>query len=141
MEENLSGSQRQEIEELVREANSKLAEVGSESAEQSFGLGCLLGGLVIVGIIGFLYIAGTLNIIIASIILVMGLVGVTGVASLSASFARSHRSNETYRLLVGPEIERYQTHKNLSRSDLLDVADEVLSEDAPLRSYLKNSQE
>lgn len=129
-------AESQEMHALIRDSNTRLVEAGSESAEQSFGLSCLLGGLVVVGLIAVLYFAGALNVILASIILVLGLVGLTGVVTLSASFARAHRVRETYRLLIGPEIERYLLHQQISRAEFYQAADEILGEDAPLRAHL-----
>jgi hypothetical protein len=138
MSEEITPAQRQEIIELLQESNAKLVEVGSESAEQSFGLGCLLGGLVIVGITAVLFLAGVMNVIMAALVLVPGLLGLTGIVTLAASFARSHRYKETYRLLVGPEIERCRIRSSLSPDSLVKIAEEVLSEDAPLRFYLSS---
>lgn len=136
MDAQVSAEDREELELLVRESNSKLAEAGSESAEQSFGLGCLLGGLLLGGVILVLSLIGLANIILAAILLVIGVIGVTGVAALWASFARTRRISDTYRLHVGPEIERTLMRRELSRHIFFTIADPLLPEDAPLRSYL-----
>jgi hypothetical protein len=136
MDAEVSAEDREELELLVRESNSKLAEAGSESAEQSFGLGCLLGGLLLGGVILVLSLIGFANIILAAILLVIGVIGVTGVAALWASFARTRRISDTYRLHVGPEIERTLKHRDLPHHVFFAIADLVLAEDAPLRLYL-----
>ena len=43
----LTDPQRQELSELVESANQKLFEAGAKSAEQSFGLGCLVAFLTL----------------------------------------------------------------------------------------------
>jgi uncharacterized membrane protein len=138
MREEQPQSEREELEQLVRESNDRLVEVGSEGAEQSFGLGCMLGGLLVSGLVGVLFMIGLINIIMAMIMLAVALVALTALVTLTASYARSRRVGETYRLLVGPEIERSLKKKDVSYSDFHKIADELLGEDAPLRVYLVN---
>jgi hypothetical protein len=138
MDGSLSAADQAELVSLVEESNSKLVEVGSEGAEQSFGLGCLLGGLLVGGVVLVLYLLGSINIILAMIILAVALIGLTGVVTLSASYARANRVSETYRLLVGPEIERTLKRSEIAPASFYHIADEVLPEDAPLRAYLAN---
>jgi hypothetical protein len=132
----LSESQRKGMEDLINEANEKLVKAGADSAEQSFGLGCALGGLILLGTAGALYLFGVFSLVLTFIVLIMGSLAITGIAVLVASFARNQGVSRRYRITVLPEIEIYLKKNNLSREQFDRLTDATLPQDAPLRSCL-----
>jgi hypothetical protein len=132
----LSDAERGGLIELATGTNEKLVKAGADSAEQSFGLGCALGGLLLLAAASLLYIFGIFNLVLTLIVLAMGSLALTGVAALVSSFARNRSVGINYRSNVMPEIETYLRKNNLSRIQFDRVADAVLPSDAPLRSCL-----
>jgi hypothetical protein len=132
----LSDKERSGLIELAVGANDRLVKAGADSAEQSFGLGCALGGLLVLAAAGFLYILGVFNIVLALIVVVMGSLAITGIAVLTASFARTRSVGINYRSTVLPEIDSYLKKNNLSRSQFDRAAAVTLPQDAPLRTCL-----
>jgi hypothetical protein len=133
---SLSDSQRKGLEDLVAGANETLVKAGADSAEQSFGLGCALGGLIILGAAGALYLFGVFNLVLAFIVLIMGSLAVTGIAVLVASFAKTRGVTLKYRMTVLPEIEIYLKKNNVSQDQFERVVVAALPPNAPLRSCL-----
>jgi hypothetical protein len=127
----------QEMEALIKNANETLAGAGAESAEQSFGLGCLLGGLPLVGGVILLYLWGTFSLIMAFIVFAMGTLALTGAAALLASFARKRRIRTTYLLSIKPEIERYLIKTQIARPEFERAAAVILPSDAPLLGFMQ----
>jgi hypothetical protein len=132
----MSEEQREKIVDVVINANEKMAQAGADRAEQSFGLGCALGALPIATAILVLFLLGIINIVLALILVVMSALALTGIATLVASFARSYGMKDVYKTTVGPEINLFLNTHKVSRDQFKEIADEVLSEDAPLRSAL-----
>jgi hypothetical protein len=132
----LSDAERSGLIELATEANEKLVKAGADSAEQSFGLGCALGGMILLGAASFFYIFGYINIVLALIVLAMGSLALTGIAALVASFARNRSVGINFRSMVLPEIEVYLKKNNLTRIQFDRVAYSVLPSGAPLRACL-----
>lgn len=126
----------QALDEFIIEANAKLAKVGSERSEQSFGLGCTLGLLPVVGMIVVLAVLGVLNLISGFFALAMGALALVGIASLVASLAKKRAIDDTYNYDVRIEIERYLREFSLSRSEFDARAAQILPSGAPLHTYL-----
>jgi hypothetical protein len=132
----MSEDQREKIIEVVMNANEKIAQAGADRAEQSFGLGCALGAIPLAIAILALFFLGIINIVLALILVVMSALALTGIATLVASFARTYGMKDVYKTTVGPEINLFLNTHKISRDKFKEIADEVLSEDAPLRSAL-----
>lgn len=133
----IKDAQREDLKRFVNDANDKLVRAGADSAEQSFGLGCLLGGLLVAALVLGLYLAGLFNLITFLVALVIGVLLLTGVATLAASYARTRTIGWTYRKIVTSEIDGYLSDHKLTRQQFRSMADEILAQDAPLRSYLE----
>jgi hypothetical protein len=131
-----SGESVKPVAELVQEANERLTAAGSESAEQAFGLGCALGAIPGALVVLVLYILNVFNLILAMIVLAILALALTGAAAVLANRARRRREDDTYRLWVEPEIQIYLQKNQLSQADFKRQADEILTQDAPLRAYL-----
>jgi hypothetical protein len=125
-----------DLDHLVDDLNEKLRNAGSVSSEQAFGMGCGLGFLPIVLIAVLLLVFRVINIIQASILLVMGLLAVVGVGMLLASYARTNSIRRVHREIVEPEIGSYLTAHNLSRQDFDAAARLRLAGAAPLLAFL-----
>ena len=133
-------TQLAELKEFIQSANENLFKAGAEGAEQSFGLGCLLGTIPPALLIVVLYMSGVFNLILALIVIVLAALAVTGIATLVSSFARGRSIRETYRKKVGPEIDTFLSRHSLTRLQFDDVAGEILTDSAPLRMYLTHNQ-
>ncbi len=132
----LTAAQRQGLSELAESANEKLVEAGAKSAEQSFGLGCLVFALPLLAIDVLLWIFGVFNLITALLALFMGALAAAGIVTLIAYSARARAAANAYREVVEPEITRYLAAHHLGRAQFDRLASEILSENAPLRMYL-----
>ena len=133
---SLSEEQRQELAQWVERANEKLFKAGADSAEQSFGLGCVIFALPVLGVVLVLWILQVFNLILALIILLMGALVVAGLVTLVAYNARTRAIGDTYRREIGPEIDQYLSEHGYGRPEFEQVAHDLLSTDAPLRSFL-----
>lgn len=124
------------LDDFIVEENAKLVKVGSERSEQSFGLGCTLGILPVVGMIIILAILGVLNLISGFFALIMGALALVGIASLVASYAKKRSIEDTYKYNVKLEIERYLHDYSLDRQEFDTRAYQILPPDAPLQAYI-----
>jgi hypothetical protein len=137
---DLSDFERQDINDLIKKSEETLTRAGSEGAEQSFGLGCLLGGLPLLAVIIILFLTGTLNIIMVFIAVVFGGLGITGAAALMASFARKRRVRDSYTFSVGPEIERHLKKNDIDRVLFDRLAGDITTDESPLRAFIEYQQ-
>ncbi len=83
--DSLSDEQRQELRQLAENVNSRLFQAGAESAEQAFGLGCVVFALPVLILIAVLFFVQVLNLILALIVLAMGRSGCSWVSSIVSS--------------------------------------------------------
>ncbi|RPI23937.1 MAG: hypothetical protein EHM70_21890 [Chloroflexota bacterium] len=127
--------QRIALSELAESANERLEKAGAESAEQSFGLGCALGALPLLAAIFILFITGVFNLIMALITLVTASLVLAGIATLASSFAKARTVRETYRSVIGPEIDTFLNSQQLARTQFEKLVYELLPEESPLRAY------
>src|SRR5512134_2246080 len=79
-----AAAQDPDLVKLVEDANEKLTQAGADSAEQSFGLGCIVFALPLLGIVVLLFIFQVFNLILALIVLSMGALAVAGLVTLMA---------------------------------------------------------
>lgn len=130
------GSFENELQELVERTNQKLVTTGTQAAESAFGLGCSLGtilGLIVIGL-SFLILRTRWTLLA---IITLGIVLVAaGAASILASRAKAAMISGTYRREVEPEIRQFMVDRNLQRSDFDRSADRILGPDDPLRKHL-----
>ena len=103
----ISDDQRQGLEELTGSCNERLVQAGAQGAEQSFSLGCALGGLPLVGGVLLLYVLGVFSFILAFFAFLLGALVLLGITAFISLNAKKHSIAEIYRKEVGPEIQAY----------------------------------
>jgi hypothetical protein len=127
--------QRQGLEELTGSCNERLMSAGAQGAEQSFGLGCALGGVPLAGGILILYVMGVFSFILAFITFVMGALVLLGLTALVSFGAKKRSIAEVYRKEVGPEIRAYLNLHQIQEKQLNQFVYDTLPVDAPLRIF------
>jgi hypothetical protein len=127
--------QRRGLQELTDSCNERLMKAGAQGAEQSFGLGCALGGAPLVGGILILYVLGVFSFILAFITFVMGALILLGITALISFGAKKRSIAEVYRKEVGPEIQAYLSHHHIHEEQLNQFVYDTLPGDAPLRIF------
>jgi hypothetical protein len=127
--------QRRGLQELTGSCNERLMNAGAQGAEQSFGLGCALGGVPLVGGILILYVLGVFSFILAFITFVMGALVLLGITALISFGAKKRSIAEVYRREVGPEIQAYLSHHHIQEDQLNQLVYDTLPVDAPLRIF------
>jgi hypothetical protein len=127
--------QRQGLEELTGSCNERLEKAGAQGAEQSFGLGCALGGLPLVGGVLMLYVLGIFSFILAFITFVMGALVLLGITALISFGAKKRSIAEIYRQEVGPEIQAYMSNHHIQQEQLNQFVYDTLPVGAPLRIF------
>ncbi len=116
--------------------NDQLRAQGVGGAEHAFELGCGLGLLPIVIIIGLLWGFGVITLIPAAVLIVMSLLALAGIATLLANIARESASKRVYSSHVEPEIVQFLSSNHISRQLFDDTASQSLPADAPLQAFL-----
>jgi hypothetical protein len=134
--ETVEGEHPPELVQIVEDANAKLVQAGADSAEQSFGLGCIVFGLpLLVGVV-LLFIFQVFNLILALIVLAMGALAIAGIVTLMAYNARARTIRDTYGREIEPQIAQSLAQQHFSRPQFDRLAGEILPEGAPLRAFL-----
>lgn len=128
---------RQVLMTFIQEENEKLAKVGTERSEQSFGLGCTLGLLPLGSMILLLYIFRVLNVISGFFAVIVGFTALVGIAALVSSSAKKRAIVDNYTHYVKQEIDLYLRENDLDRLEFDRAASEILPESAPLRAYIE----
>jgi hypothetical protein len=83
-----------------------------------------------------LFLLKVINIILAFILLVMGLLAMVGVAMLAAQRARLNSIQRAYHMGVELEINQYLAQSSLTRPQFDRLVSQILPEDAPLQAFL-----
>lgn len=133
-----AGRQQIELRELIENANQNLIRAGSEAAESAFGIGCSLGILLSVMIWLVAFALGIRNWIVL-FLLALGIV-LTGVG-LSIVFSLRARAAAVARVFYTsalPQIEQYLQAHRLSSTELKTLAEQVLTPNAPLWTFLSS---
>jgi hypothetical protein len=121
--------------ELTGFCNERLEKAGAQAAEQSFGLGCAVGGLPLVGAVLVLYVLGILSFILAFIAFAMGVLVLLGITALISLSAKKRSMAEIYRKDVGPQIQAYLSDHQIQEEQLNLFVVRTLPVDAPLRIF------
>lgn len=121
---------------FIEEQNERLATVGTERSEQSFGLGCTIGLLPLGSMVLILWITGVLNIISGFFAVIVGFTALVGIAGLVASSAKRRAIADTYTHYVKQDIDLYLREHQIDQQIFDQTAHEVLSESAPLRAFI-----
>ncbi|HEX9617317.1 MAG TPA: hypothetical protein VGA03_07855 [Anaerolineales bacterium] len=135
--ENLSPEAKQEaMRELVETSNERLVSSGTSAAESAFGIGCSLGGMASLLLLLIVFAFGWRDWTLLAIVALVAILTATGFSAWLANRAKSATIRTTYDREVGPQIERYARENRLTGLEFSALADQIIAEDAPLRSYL-----
>lgn len=133
---SLTQEETQELLSLVETLNEKMRSSGASGSELAFGLGCGIGLIPVIGVTLLLLIFRLVSLVPAMLILVVGLLGLASISALLASLARSNAHKRVYRELASPEIDRFLNQHPISRQTFDNLAYRSLPVDAPLRDFL-----
>jgi hypothetical protein len=133
--------QSQELVDLAERLNESLRLSGASSAEQTFGIGCTLGVTPILVILLVLFIFKVINLILAFILLIMGLLAMVGVAMLAAQRARQNGVARAYNTGVKTEIDQYLAQSGLTRPEFDRLVSKLLPAGAPLQAFLSDKEQ
>lgn len=137
MSEEITGDiQIQELTNLAENLNEIIRASGASSAERAFGIGCSLGLIPGMFVIGLLLVFKVIHVILASILLVMVTLVMIGVSTLLSQRAWRSGMNQAYRTRVEAEIARYLTESGLTRAQFDTLVSNLLPQEAPLQAYL-----
>lgn len=125
-----------ELPQFVDRINESLIQAGASYAERAFGLGCGLGLLPALAVIGILFALGVINLILAATLFVIAVLALIGISNLLAYTARLNAVRKVYSELVEPEIARYLSGSRMTRQQFDNLAADRLGDDAPLLSFL-----
>jgi hypothetical protein len=131
----------QELVSLAERLDESLRLSGASSAEQTFGIGCSLGLTPILVILLILFFLKVINLILAFILLVMGLLVMVGVAMLAAQQARLNAMKRAYRSEVLGEINQYLSRSGMKRPEFDRLVSNLLPDSAPLQSFLSHKEQ
>ncbi len=125
-----------ELADLAENLNEVLRASAASSAEQAFGIGCSLG--LIPGVVGIvlLWVFKVINLILASILLVMVGLIMVGVAVFLSQLARRRGMDRAYQTQVKAEIAKYLNESGLTRAQFDQLVANLLPPEAPLQAYL-----
>jgi hypothetical protein len=137
-EETKDEAQLQELTQLAEDLNEVLRASGASSAEQAFGLGCGLGLMPLVLIIGALLVFQVIHIILAILLVVMSSLIVVGITAFLSQRARQNGMERAFQTRVAGEIARYVQQTGMSRAQFDALVCDLLPGDAPLRAYLRS---
>jgi hypothetical protein len=135
-----TSSPSQELVDLAERLNESLRLSGASSAEQTFGIGCTLGLAPILVILLALFIFKVINLILARILLVMGLLVMVGVAMLAAQRARQNGVTRAYQTDAKIEIDQYLARSGLTRPEFDRLVSKLLPAGAPLQVFLTDKE-
>lgn len=122
--------------ELVESSNQRLASSGSSAAESAFGIGCSLGGMASMVLLLIVFAIGGREWTILAIVALVAILVAAGLSAWLANRAKAATIQSTYEREVGPQIERYLQANHLTGLEFGVLANRIIAEDAPLRSYL-----
>jgi hypothetical protein len=131
----------EDIGSLADRLNETLRLAGAGSAEQAFGLGCSIGLLPLLIVVGVLFVFKVVNLILAFILLIMGFLVIVGVSMLIAQRARTNGLLKTYQASVKPEITQYIAQNRLTRARFDTQVSQLLPQDAPLQAFLTQKEQ
>jgi hypothetical protein len=126
-----------EVSQMAESLDEKLREAGVNSAEQSFGIGCVLALIPILGIPVLLFVFKVINLILAVILGFMTTMILTGIIALVANLARQNAIRHTYRSSLENEIQFFIDTHHLERTEFDSIVSEKLPRDAPLQQFLQ----
>ena len=136
-----STGETEDLGSRVERWNEALRARGAGSAEQAFGMGCSIGIVPLLLVVGLLFVFKLINLIMAFILLIMGFLVIVGVSMLIAQRARLNGITNTYQESVEPEIAQYLALNRLSRARFGTQVSQLLSQDAPLQAFLTQQEQ
>ncbi len=131
----------EDLAHFAERVNEDLRLGGAGSAEQAFGLGCTIGFIPLLILMGVLFVLKVINLILALFLLAMGLLALVGISMMAAQQARQSGIRRAYRSGIEAEIIKYMDGNNLSRAQFDSLVSELLPRDAPLQVFLTQREQ
>jgi hypothetical protein len=131
----------QELSEFIQSLNQHLSESGSGAAESAFGLGCYIGFIPLAILVILLFLFGVRNWIVLTLVGLLSVLLITGIATLLSRRARAINIDTTYQREVEPQIETYLEKRSITQIEFDAVSRQVLTTNAPLLEYISSQSE
>jgi len=131
-----AGEQDEQLRRLASESNDQLEAAGLTNASHAFNLGCSASLLPVLIIILLVFLLSKQNWVAVAVATTLSGILIVGLANLAAYVARGKAIEQTYQIVVKPDIERALRKMQLERSDFTRAADETLPASAVLRRFL-----
>lgn len=129
------GEQAQSTRQVVEDLNDYLVKSAVNAAELAFSVGCTLGAIGILLLLGIVYFAITKT---WTVVIVTGLIALLVGVIISSSLATRAKNAtvaKTYQRVSKPEIERFIRANGMNEGDFTNLLAGVLPESAPLREF------
>ena len=140
MTQELNPEQRQVLTEAIQEFNDKLVtysiNLSGQAFNNAFRLGCAILALPVIIILGVAWAQEKLDFSGVFVYSCAGTVIAVAFAALVSSRAKQIAIKDNYSQDINPEIVQFLADNQFTRRQFDEVADEILSADAPLREYL-----
>ena len=140
MSTELSPEQRVILTEAINDFNDKLLTYSINLSGQVFSnvfrLGCGILAIPILIILGIAWAQGKLDFSGVFVYSCAGTVIAAAFASVISSRAKQIAIRDNYSQDINPEIVQFLADNHFSRRQFDEIADDLLSADAPLREYL-----
>lgn len=133
---DVNSDQYLHLRELVLDWNESLRDAGAKGAERAFGLGCGIGLAPALIIILILFILRMINVILASMLVIIAILALIGLSSLGAYYAQLNNMRRVYNTDIEPEIRRLLVEYDMDRVAFDTLIYPMLPEKAPLSLYL-----
>jgi hypothetical protein len=137
---DLSPEQRQILTEAVKDFNDQLVtysiNLSGQAFNNAFRLGCGILALPILILLGIAWAQQKLDFSGVFVYSCAGAVISAAFASLVSSRAKQIAIRDNYSHDINPEIVKFLAEHAFTRRQFDEIADELLSADAPLREYL-----
>ena len=132
----ITSEQKELLEELAVTTNEKLITAGQDSANRAFNVGCTVGLLPALLLIGLTLLITRGSWIATALISGLMIMGLLAFANLSALISRSRAYDRMYQQELSPEIEEELQKFGVDRFSFERITAETIPPGAPLRAYI-----
>ncbi|NJN43872.1 MAG: hypothetical protein HC806_03460 [Anaerolineae bacterium] len=140
MATELSNEQRQILTEAIKDFNDKLVtysiNLSGQAFNNAFRLGCGVLAIPVLIILGIAWAQDRLDFSGVFVFSCAGAVISAAFAALVSSRAKQIAIQDNYSQDINPEIVQFLADNQFTRRQFDELADDLLSADAPLREYL-----
>jgi hypothetical protein len=137
---DLTPDQRTLLTEAIRDFNDKLVtysiNISGQAFNNAFRLGCGVLAIPVLIVLGIAWVQGKLDFSGVFVYSCAGTVIAAAFASLISSRAKQIAIRDNYSQDINPEIVQFLADNHYTRRQFDEIADDLLSVDAPLREYL-----